>query len=95
MNRVHIVHRDHFQIVFRNGGILREQLLVQLKLILLAHEQVEEHRILCLTVHAILLHDIKLMLVGIPFRHDFIIRLRIFSHRALPPVHLSDPMPLK
>jgi len=33
MDREHIVHRDHFQIVFRDSGVLWEQLLVKLKLL--------------------------------------------------------------
>ena len=49
---------------------------------LFEHEQVEEHRNLGLAVCAILLHDIKFMLVGIPFRHDFFIGLFLLGHRA-------------
>ena len=42
VDRQHVVQRDQFQIVFRNGGILRKQFLVKLELILFAHEEVEE-----------------------------------------------------
>ena len=82
MDREHIVHRDHFQIVFSDGGILWKQLLVKLELVLLAHKEVEEHRILRLTVHAILLHDIKLMLIGIPLGDYLCVGLFLLSHRS-------------
>ena len=57
--------------------------------------KIKEHRILCLTVHSILLYDVKLMLVGIPFLYNLFIGLFLFGHcvRLLLPIFVSSSHP--